>query len=141
MNNFTANASIIINVTPARVWEALTDPALVKQYLFGTNLTADWKKGGTIFYKGVWEGKEYEDKGIILDIVPEKLLVTNYWSGFSGLPDAPENYQKVSYIIKEKDGGTELSIIQENNESEEKTKHSEGNWNMVLGEMKKLLEK
>jgi uncharacterized protein YndB with AHSA1/START domain len=141
-STFIANVEITINAPVAQVWKALTDPEIVKQYFFGTNLVVkEWKVGGTILYKGEWQGKQYEDKGIILEYIPEKLLVTNYWSGFSGKPDVPENYQRITYTLIPVNGATKLTIKQENVPSEESKKHSEQNWAMVLDGMKKLLEK
>ncbi len=138
--NRTAKTSIILHAPAAKVWEALTRPELIKQYLFGTEVTTDWRAGSPITYRGVWEGKPYEDKGQILEIVPEKRLVSTYWSAFSGLPDQPENYQMVSYELAPVEGGTRLTITQDNNASEEDVEHAEGNWNMVLESLKKVVE-
>lgn len=136
-----AKAETVINAPAERVWKAITDPAEVKQYLFGTNMqVSEWKVGGTILYKGVWQGKEYTDKGKILKYEPEKLLVSTYWSGLSGKADLPENYQIVSYILSPAGAGTKLTITQENIATEESKKHSEANWGMVLSGMKKLIE-
>ncbi len=139
-SNLIANSQITINVPAAKVWEALTKPELIKKYLFGTEAKSDWKVGSPITYKGVWEGKAYEDKGVILEFVPNKKLVSTYWSGFAGKPDVPENYQKVSYELEEKDGQTTLKITQENNPTAESAEHSGDNWKMVLGKMKEILE-
>src|SRR5258708_7550018 len=113
-NTFTTEASIVINAPASKVWEALTNPDMVKQYLFGTNVKSDWKKGSTITYSGEWEGKAYEDKGIILEIEPEKYLLSTYWSSMSGTTDSPENYQKVGYRLTPEGEGTKLTITQEN---------------------------
>ncbi len=136
-----AKAEIHINASAAEVWKALTDPAMVKQYLFGTDVSSDWKVGSSLTYTGVWEGKAYTDKGTILEIEPEKLLVSTYHSNFLALPDLPENHQVVSYILAPEDGGTKLTIKQENVDTPESAKHSEGNWGAVLAKMKELLEK
>lgn len=128
-----SSATIIIKVPPVEVWQALTDPALIKQYLFGTNVTADWVVGGHVTYQGEWEGKKYEDKGVILELVPEKKLVSTYWSSMAGLPDVPENYETVTYELESVDGGTKVIISQDKGKAD--------NWNMVLGKLKELLEK
>ncbi len=138
--SYVAKAATTINVPPARVWEALTQPELIKQYLFGTQVTTDWKVGSPITYEGVWEGKAYKDKGVILQVQPGKLLVSTYWSALSGLPDIPESYQTVRYELAAEDGGTNVTIIQDNNASPEDANHSAQNWSMVLDGMKKLLE-
>ena len=137
----TVEKSILIHAAPAKVWKALTDPAMVKEYLFGTDMNADWRVGGRITYRGVWEGKEYEDGGEILELIPEKILKTTYWSSMSGTEDKAENYVTVTYKLEKKDNSTELTIIQDNNKTKEGAEHSGGNWQWVLGKMKELLEK
>ncbi|HYM20187.1 MAG TPA: SRPBCC family protein [Candidatus Kapabacteria bacterium] len=132
--------SILINATPAKVWDAITDPAKVKQYLFGTNMAADWRIGGRITYSGSWEGKEYVDGGEILEIVPEKILKSTYWSSMSGTEDKPENYLTVSYVLEPITSGTKLTVIQDNNKTAEGAEHSGSNWQMVLEAMKKICE-
>ena len=135
-----AQATVLISVPPSRVWEALIDPELIKQYLFGTEVTSDWQVGSSITYKGIWEGKAYEDKGKVLQIELGKLLVSTFWSSLSGVPDAPENYQTVRYELMANDGGTRVTITQDNNATKEDASHSEKNWNVVLEGLKKLLE-
>jgi uncharacterized protein YndB with AHSA1/START domain len=138
---FTATARITINAKRDRVWDALTNPALIKEYLFGTNAVSDWKVGSSITYSGVWEGKPYTDKGKILEAEPDRILKSTYWSGMSGKPDTPENYNTVTYALSESNGQTTLTITQDNNPTKESADHSEANWKMVLESMKKLLEK
>ena len=138
---FRAEASILIHVPIARVWQALTAPELIKQYLFGTEAVSDWQVGSTITYRGTWEGKTYEDKGKILELDPEKHLLTTYWSSFSGLPDAPENYQTVAYDLSAEKNGTKLTVTQDNIKTEASRDHSAQNWKKVLENLKSLLEK
>lgn len=137
---YTANAKITIDVPAAKVWQALTDPKLVKEYLFGTTVVSDWKEGSPITYKGEWEGKLYEDKGKIIKIEPNKLLESIYFSSFSGLEDIPENYQKVIYALSEVEGKTTLTITQEDNKDQAAADRSAENWKMILQGMKSLLE-
>lgn len=139
-NKFTAKAISTINAPTSKVWDALTKPDLIKQYLFGTEVNTDWQVGSPITYKGEWEGKAYEDKGEILQIEPEKLLVSTFWSSLAGLPDVPENYKTVHYELSPENGGTRLTITQDNNANQKEADHSAQNWNTVLDGMKKLLE-
>ena len=136
----SVTASITISAPVNKVWQALTDPAMIKEYLFGTNTESDWKKGSSITYTGEWEGKHYVDKGEIIDIVPQKLLHTTYFSGMSGKEDKPENYANVIYEIASQNGGTMVSITQDNIEDEKGQQHMKENWTKVLEGMKKLLE-
>jgi uncharacterized protein YndB with AHSA1/START domain len=138
---FVARATISINAPAARVWQALTEPELIKEYMFGTHVTTDWKVGSPITYKGEWKGKPYEDKGKVLQIVPQKLLVSTFWSALAGSPDVPANYKTIRYELSGSGTQTTLSISQDNNDSQDEADHSAQNWEMVLQGMKKLLEK
>ncbi len=131
-----------IHAPVGKVWEALITPSMVKQYLFDTNVASDWKKGSAITYSGEWQGKPYTDKGTIIEIIPDRLLHTTYLSGMSGKEDKPENYANVIYKLEPAGPNTTLVILEQDNiENPEGAKHMEDNWNMVLDNMKKLLEK
>ena len=139
-NTRIAEATTTVNAPASRVWEALTNPKLIKQYLFGADVISDWKEGSPILYKGIYEGKAYEDKGSVLKVEPEKLLLITHWSPLSGSPDTPENYHKVRYELAAKDGSTRLTITQDNNSSEEEQEQNARFWTMVLDGIKKVLE-
>ena len=131
----TAQASATINAPTSRVWEALTNPQLIKQYLFGADVISDWKEGSPIIYKGIYEGK-----GRVLKAEPENLLLITHWSPLSGSTDSPENYHKVSYELTAENGSTQLTITQDNNASREEQEQNSNFWKMVLDGMKKLIE-
>jgi uncharacterized protein YndB with AHSA1/START domain len=140
-NKITGKASININAPVSEVWEALTTPEIIKKYFFGTNAISDWKVGSPIIFKGVWDGKQYEDKGTILKVVDNKLFQYKYWSSMSGTENKPENYVTITYELSEKNNKTTLAIIQENILDEKMKEHSEQNWRKVLTDLKKLLER
>ena len=138
---YIARAEIVIHAPASDVWDALVKPELIKQYLFGTEVTTDWQVGSPITYKGVWEDKTYEDKGKVLHVEREKLLLSSYWSSLSGLPDMPEYYKTIRYELSlEQEKGTRLVITQDNNDSEEEANLSAENWKGVLGGIKKIGE-
>jgi uncharacterized protein YndB with AHSA1/START domain len=139
-DRLTATASITLNATPERVWKALTTPADIKQYLFGTDAHSDFKKGSPITYTGEWEGKKYEDKGVIIESIPNALLHTTYFSSMTGKEDRPENYANVYYRIEPTGKQTILTITQDNNADEKSRDHSQANWNIVLQSLKKVVE-
>ncbi len=136
-----AKASITIKAPIAGVWEALVNPEMIKQYMFGTNAVSDWKEGSPIVWKGEWEGKKYEDRGVILRLVPGHMIQYSHFSPLTGQPDLPENYHTVTIELSGKRKQTFVSLLQDNNETEEAREHSEKNWTMMLEGMKKLLEK
>ena len=107
---------------------------------FGVDTEADWQVGGPLVHRGEWQGKPYEDKGTILRLEPPTLLVHSHWSPASGSPDAPENYQQVRWSLAERGGGTELTIEETNLPSEEARAISASSWEMVLNNLKELVE-
>ena len=58
----------------------------------------------------------------------------------SGVPDSPENYHKVRYELTPQNGNTQVTISQDNNASADEQRDSEKNWQMVLDNLKKVLE-
>ncbi|MFN8344669.1 MAG: SRPBCC family protein [Spirosomataceae bacterium] len=140
-NTLALKTSVFIDVPVSEVWDALTNPAVVKEYFFGTALVTDWKEGSPIRFTGVWDGVPYEDKGTVLTFEPERYLSYNYWSSFSGTDDIPENYATIEYITEAVESGTRLTVTQNRLKDEAARTHSESNWQLLLGEMKKLLEK
>jgi uncharacterized protein YndB with AHSA1/START domain len=131
--------STVLKAPVEKVWEAITNPSIVKQYFFGTDLVTDWKPGSPLYFRGEWEGKPYEDKGTVLEYTPLKSLAYSYLSSWSGMADKPENYLHITYTVRPVAEGTELTITQTNYD-EERAKHSEGNWAMVIDGMRKLVE-
>lgn len=140
MSDLSLKTSIIINAPAEKVWKALTDPEIVKQYFFGTEVKSDWEVGSPITWTGQWEGKSYEDKGEILEITPGKYVKYSYWSSMGGTEDKPQNYQNVSYDLVEENGVTALEIGQENIKDEAAKVHSEQNWQAIFGKMKEMVE-
>jgi len=122
-----------------KVWDALTNPEIVKQYFFGSALKTDWKVGNPIIWEGEYEGKNYQDKGIIQEFIPNEKLSFSYLSSWSQMEDIPENYLLITYNVKPVNEGTEI-IISQSNYDEERAKHSAQNWEIVIGGLKKIVE-
>ncbi|HZX94491.1 MAG TPA: SRPBCC family protein [Myxococcales bacterium] len=140
-NDLVAHASVEIAAPAARVWDALVNPQLIKQYMFGTTVTSDWKEGSPIRWKGEWKGKAYEDRGTIQKIEPRRLLRYSHYSPLSGLPDTPENHHTVTIELSEAGPKTHVSLSQDKNASDDARQQSEQNWKAMLLGLKKLLEK
>jgi len=135
-----AHAEVTIQASIKNVWDALVKPEIIKKYMFGTTVTSDWKVGSSITWKGDWQGRSYEDKGVIRQITPERILQYTHFSPLTGLPDIPENYHQVTIELATKGKQTVLSLSQDNNPTEDSKKHNEKNWGMMLSGLKKLLE-
>lgn len=89
---------------------------------------------------GEWQGRSYEDKGVILRFEPTRLLQYSHFSPLSGLPDTPEHYHTVTIELSDEGNRTRVSLTQDNNPSEEAREHSERNWQLMLAGLKELVE-
>ncbi len=141
MNDLIAAAAVTIDAPTAKVWDALTNPEVIKQYMFGTNVVSDWQEGSPIIWQGEWQGRKYEDKGVILKLAPERTIQYSHFSPLAGVPDVPENYHTVTVELSREGTKTRVTLKQDHNATEEEREHSEQNWRMMLEGMKQLLEK
>ncbi len=138
--NLIAKASIVIDAPRSQVWKALIDPDAIRQYMFGTHVVSDWRVGSPITWKGEWQGKAYEDKGVILQSEPERMLRYSHYSPLSGMPDEPESYHTVNVELTPRGDRTEVTLSQDRNASEEERAHSEQNWAAMLTALKQFVE-
>jgi uncharacterized protein YndB with AHSA1/START domain len=138
--DLTAKADIDIAVPSSEVWNALVDPEAVREYMFGTKVSSDFRAGSPITWKGEWKGKPYEDKGEILKAEPGHRLQYSHFSPLAGEPDKPDNYHTVTIELSADGLSTHVSLTQDKNASEEARRHSEENWKMMLSGLKKYVE-
>jgi uncharacterized protein YndB with AHSA1/START domain len=135
-----ARCAITVAAPAEKVWDALVTPATIKQYMFGTTVISDWKEGSPIVWKGEWQGRKYEDKGVIRQLTPCQALQYTHFSPMSGQPDRPENYHTVTIQLSGEGHQTRVSLTQDNNPTEEARSHSEKNWGTMLEGLKRVVE-
>jgi uncharacterized protein YndB with AHSA1/START domain len=140
-DDFVAESSATNEAPPGRVWEVITDPAATKEFMFGAELATDWSVGGPITWRGSWEGKEYEDKGVILAVEPGRRLVYTHFSPLGGEEDKPENYHTLTWTLQDQGGRTLLTLAQDNNPTAEAAEHSQGMWDRLVADVKRLSER
>lgn len=140
MKTLQSENTVTINASCAKVWTFMTNPPLIKKYLFGTNVKTDWKVGGEITYEGNYNGKSYKDKGKILKFEPCEVFQSTYWSSIGGKEDIPENYNIVTYKLEAENGSTKITLTQDNIISEKELEHVSQNWKSVLESLKQLTE-
>jgi uncharacterized protein YndB with AHSA1/START domain len=140
-NDLIVSQSIVINVTLAKVWDALTDPSIIKKYLYDTETLTTWEVGSEIVFQGEYNGQKYRDHGVIIENVFQQKLVYSYWSGFSGVEDKPENYSTIIYTLVEKENNRiEFTWTQKGYATEEGYKHSKEGMSAFLESIKKVME-
>ncbi len=139
--------SITIEAPTSTVWDALTNPAQTKQYMFGCETVSDWKVGSPLLWKGIFDGQELVAvKGEIVQIEPERFLAYTTIDPNSGIDDAPENYLTVTYELSNGNGQTILTVTQGDYATvgDGEKRYNEtidgGGWEPMLIEIKKLAE-
>jgi len=140
-NDLVVRKTVKINANTTKVWNAITNPKMIKKYLFGTKVITDWKVGSEISFQGDWQGKKFRDKGVIEKFEVEKLFQYTYWSAFSGLEDKKENYSWVTFELSGDDKITKLTVSQKGFADKASQEHSDKGWSMVMQKIKELVEK
>ena len=135
-----AHASVTVEASPAKVWNALVDPEVIRKYMMGANVVSDWKEGSSVVWEGEFEGKAYRDKGTILRNDGARLLQYSHFSPLSGQQDTPQNYHIVTIELSPEGSQTTVTLTQDNNENDEARAHSEQNWKAMLDGLKKVVE-
>lgn len=138
--SITSEASIEIHAPQEKVWEALTDPAIVKQWFFGTELITTWEQNSPIVFRGEWQGKPYEDKGTVVAIKPGEMFEYTHLSSRTALTDTPENYERIGFYLSASPDGITLTIKESNLPSVAARDKSLQLWGTVLANLKQLVE-
>lgn len=132
---------LFIDAPPEKVWRALTNPRLVKQWFLGADTETDWRVGSPLVQRGVWRGRPTNEKGRVLESERGKRLVHTHWSAASGLPDRPENYRVIRYDLAAVGEGTELTFAEENIPNEAARQRAEETWQRLLAGLKAISER
>lgn len=129
-----------IRATSEKVWGALTNPALVKLWQYGSELSTDWRVGSEIRFRSEWEGKTFEQWGTVLEVSPNKKLRYNLFAPRPDLKDTPENYFEMEYKLTENGSDVLLEIIQRDNRPGASQEEPQGEENPVLKMLKDIIE-
>ena len=141
MTGSIARAQTEVAADAQRVWEALTDPDQVAQYMMGSRVETDWQVGSPITWSGEMDGKPYQDKGEVLRADPGWLLEVTHYSPLMGQEDRPENYHTVRYELAQSDSGTVVTLTQDGCTDEEQAEQFSQSWQGMLDGMKELVER
>jgi len=123
--------SVLINSSLDNVWEYLTNPALIKQWMgepeLAIEITTDWVVGNPIVITGFHHVK-FENKGRVLQLEPQKMIRYSHLSSVSRLPDVPENYSVITFQLTPEGDQTILKVTAENFPTETIYKHLDFYW-------------
>ena len=137
----TSDTTVQILAPAKKIWLALTTPALVKQWQYGSDLLTTWEVGSSIVFRKEWNGQVFEQKGAVLEFVPESRLKYSLFVPRPDLQDIPEHYFFMIYELAESDGATTLLVRQEDPRPAAPDESPGGdNGPDVLSELKELVE-
>jgi len=128
-----------INADTQKVWTVLTNSEYIEKWL-GVKTQSKWTPKSDITFSFTWDGKEHIDKGVIIQFEKEKVFSYSYWSVFSGLPDKPENYSKITFELEKTEKRTTLKLSHSDFATEKMYQHSDKNWEETMNEIKKIAE-
>ena len=140
MSGHVATANVEIAASPDRVWQAITDPDQVAQYMMGSRVESDYEVGSPITWSGEWEGRPYQDKGEVLAAEPGRVLEVTHYSPLTGEDDVPENYHTVRYELAGSGDGTAVQLTQDGCDTEEQAEQFSQNWQGMLDGLKATVE-
>lgn len=127
-----------IRTTPAKLWEALTDPQIIRQYRFNSTVECAWKKDAP--WKISAPDRGLMDSGRILEIHPLRRIVI-HWQNEWKPEFKSEGPSRCTIELEPLDNAVRLTVTHEIDrpESEFIAAASVG-WPMVLSNLKSLLE-
>lgn len=129
---------IYIRTTPEKLWEAITDPAMTRQYFYETAVESTWKRGGPLNRRRADGSPVLE--GEILEIDPPRRLVHTFVTAYTE-PEHRDPPSRVTWEIEPMGETCRLTLTHEHYNGESETyKGTLTGWNPVLSGLKTLLE-
>ena len=127
-----------IRTTPERLWTALTDPVLMRQYWFGMHLETDWMPGSP--WRLQFEDGRTADAGEVLEADPPRRLVLRWQNEFRPELKA-EGPARCTIEIEQHGEAVKLTILHSIDRANSKLIGAvSGGWPKILSNLKSLLE-
>ena len=109
----TTESAVNIRAPAGKVWRALTEPGLVKQWQYGADLVTTWEPGSPIVFRNEWNGQVFEQKGTVVEFTPESRLKYSLFVPRPDLKEIPEHHFFMIYELAENGEETCVRIRQE----------------------------
>ncbi len=135
---------IVINAPPSAVWEVLTKPEFMKQWMgepeMAVHVETNWTVGSPIVVRAFHHAR-FENSGTVLRFDPTEVLRYSQLSSLSRLPDKPENYSIYEFRLEPVGDGTSLTVTLSGFPTVAIFKHLEFYWRGTINILKKFVEK
>jgi uncharacterized protein YndB with AHSA1/START domain len=130
---------IYIRTTPDRLWHALTDPELTRQYFFGSPARSDWQPGSPYVFAGP-DGSGSMVEGEVLEAEPPRRLVLS-WRATWGPEVADMPASTVTWTIEPVGDSCKLTLQHGGlDPAHPATQGITSTWAQIISSLKSLLE-
>ncbi|SIO13838.1 SRPBCC family protein [Chitinophaga niabensis] len=137
------STNVLIHATREQVWNILTTPEIMADWMGGDELQikviTTWEINSPILIQGFHHMK-FENSGWVLQYEKESRLSYSHLSNISRLPDKPENYTVMEFVLTPAEEGTLLTLNIENFPTEVILKHLAFYWRTTIFKIKKVAE-
>jgi uncharacterized protein YndB with AHSA1/START domain len=127
-----------IRTTPAKLWEALTDPGFIRQYWFGITIECGWTKGSP--WKLSYPDGAVDTTGEVLEIDPPRRMIIR-WQNESKPELKAEGPSRCTMELEPAGSAVKLTITHEIEQPDSRLITAvSGGWPRVVSNLKSLLE-
>jgi uncharacterized protein YndB with AHSA1/START domain len=127
-----------IRTTPEKLWQALTEPEITRQYWMATTHESEWKPGAS--WRIVFADGRTADSGEIVEIEPQRRLVLTWRHEIIPALTA-EGYSRMTYELEQQGEAVKLTLTHEMDMKDSRfIKAVSSGWPMILSSLKSLLE-